>query len=164
MSDRLTPEGLRRLFLLIQLALGGLFILALWWLYGRGQTRSNFRLREADRKKHPAGAARGSPEDPEDPEDNEDELAEARMKRNEPLRLSGIRIDGPAHEILGVPREATPEQIQRAYRELMKRYHPDRVGRPGTREWKDAQKIAEAINSAKSQLLSQSANPKRSGR
>ena len=27
----------------------------------------------------------------------------------------------------------------------MKRYHPDLVGPPGSREWKDAQKIAEEI-------------------
>jgi hypothetical protein len=34
----------------------------------------------------------------------------------------------------------------------MKRYHPDLVGRPGSREWKDAQRIAEAINRAKEEL------------
>lgn len=31
----------------------------------------------------------------------------------------------------------------------MKRYHPDHVGRLGTREWKDAQKFAEALIRAK---------------
>jgi DnaJ-domain-containing protein 1 len=51
------------------------------------------------------------------------------------------------------PSHAIEVQIQSAYRELMKRYHPDRVGRPGTREWQDAQGIAEAINRAKRDLL-----------
>jgi hypothetical protein len=35
----------------------------------------------------------------------------------------------------------------------MKRYHPDVVGRPGTREWKDAQKIAESLTAARDSLL-----------
>jgi DnaJ-class molecular chaperone len=29
--------------------------------------------------------------------------------------------------VLGVPRDASPEDVTRAYREQMKRYHPDRV-------------------------------------
>lgn len=29
------------------------------------------------------------------------------------------------YDILGVPRDATPEQIKRAYRDLVKKYHPD---------------------------------------
>ncbi len=69
------------------------------------------------------------------------------------MRLTGIRIDGAPHEILGVSPQASPEEIQSAYRSLMKRYHPDRVGRPGSREWNDAQQIAEAINRAKELLL-----------
>ncbi len=83
-----------------------------------------------------------------------DRLAQARYSKPAgALRLEGIRLDGAAHEILGVRADATEEQIQAAYRELMKRYHPDRVGRPGTREWQDAQGIAETINRAKTELL-----------
>ncbi|MCP3944261.1 MAG: DnaJ domain-containing protein [Desulfobacteraceae bacterium] len=36
-----------------------------------------------------------------------------------------------AHEILGVCPNATPEQIQAAYKEKIKRYHPDKVSQMG---------------------------------
>ncbi len=70
-------------------------------------------------------------------------------KKSEQAALPGFRIDGEPHEILGVAIDASPKEIQRAFRELMKRYHPDHVGRSGTREWKDAQKFAEALIRAK---------------
>lgn len=62
-------------------------------------------------------------------------------------------MNAAAHEILGISPSASVEEVQKAYRELMKRYHPDKVGRPGTREWSDAQKIAEAINHARDTML-----------
>ena len=71
----------------------------------------------------------------------------------EPLRLTGHRFDGTAYEILGVPPTATDAEILRAYKEMMKRFHPDKIGPPGSREWKDAQGIAEAINRAREELL-----------
>jgi curved DNA-binding protein CbpA len=81
-------------------------------------------------------------------------LAHARYaKPTGPLRLPGITLDAPANEILGVSPLATRAEIQRAYRERMKIYHPDLIGRPGSREWQDAQKIAEAINRAKEEML-----------
>ena len=100
------------------------------------------------------------------PKSTSDLLANAKIERKTPLQLEGIRVDGPPHEILGVQPGAGAEEIQRAYRERMKQYHPDKVGPPGSREWNDAQKIAEAINRAKSELLkkAQAESPKRSGR
>lgn len=42
------------------------------------------------------------------------------------------------HAVLGVARNASPDEITRAYREQMKRYHPDRVADLG----EDLQKVA----------------------
>jgi curved DNA-binding protein CbpA len=39
--------------------------------------------------------------------------------------------------ILGVPRTATARDILRAYRDLAKLYHPDRVGPQGTATFQD---------------------------
>jgi DnaJ-domain-containing protein 1 len=129
----------REHFYLFQIALGAGFLILLAWLRTPKQPESRFRVREADRKSSQPAQDGG--------------LADAKMKRAEPLRLGGIRIDAPPHEILGIRPGASAAQIQKAWRELMKRYHPDRIGRPGTREWQDAQKIAEAINHAKDELL-----------
>jgi hypothetical protein len=131
-------------FYLVQIGLGGTFLLVYWLFFRPKEPESNFRVREADR---PAGTPTpGAAKD-------KNALANAKLKLNVPLRLGGIRIDGPPHETLGVSPTASVDEIQRAYRELMKRYHPDAIGRPGSREWQDAQKIAEAINLARNELL-----------
>ncbi len=58
----------------------------------------------------------------------------------------------------------------------MKRYHPDKIGPAGSREWKDAQRIADAIIKAKEEMIEAShahasnqagvppKDPRRSGR
>jgi DnaJ-domain-containing protein 1 len=72
--------------------------------------------------------------------------------REVPL-LAGIVLNRPAHEILGLSVDASELEIAQAYRDLMKQYHPDKVGAPGTREWQDAQRIAEAINQARDEMM-----------
>ena len=62
-------------------------------------------------------------------------------------------IDDP-YKVLGVSRDASDEEIKRAYRTLAKRYHPDR--NPGDQE--AARKMQE-INAAYEQIK----NPERSG-
>lgn len=122
-----------------------LVILCIW--FANREPESGFRVRESDLKK--PGRRSDAPK-----KLTSDSLAEAKLKpKAKPLQLAGISLQGEPHEILGVRADATEAQIQKAYRELMKRYHPDIVGRPGSREWEDAQKIAEAINRAKSDLL-----------
>lgn len=135
------PEKLRSWAYMIQIAVGSVIILGLFLLRQR-ETPSGFRVREADLKKKPALGAQ------------EDSLAQARYaKKAEPLRLGGISIQSKPHEILGVRADAGEAEVRAAYRERMKQYHPDRIGRPGSREWKDAQAIAEAINIAKDRML-----------
>ena len=150
--SHLNPSQVQSLFFYAQIGLA-IAVLVSVYLMTRRKDESSFRVREADKKNSLKSGTQGS------------SLADAKLKRNEPLRISGIRLDGEPHEILGVSRSATAVEIQRAYRELMKRYHPDIVGRPGSREWSDAQKIAEAINAARNQLLAAHPhNPNRSGR
>jgi DnaJ-domain-containing protein 1 len=138
----MSPEKIEKLFYIGQVAIGALLVGAFLVLRPK-EPESGFKVREADRKDEPW--KKGGPSD--------NKLADAKMKRVAPLSLPGIRIDGEPHEILGVAADASADSINRAYRELMKRYHPDAVGRQGSQEWTDAQKIAEAINRAKDQLL-----------
>ena len=119
--------------------MGGAFLVAAWTFIRPKTPESGFRVREADRNVKYQPAA-------------ESKFADAKIKPD-PLRLTGISLNGRPHEVLGVRETATVEEIQKAYRDLMKKYHPDKVGRPGTREWQDAQKIAETINRAKAEML-----------
>lgn len=133
------------LFYFSQIVIGLAFIVLAWFFFRGRRPESNFRIREADlrkNKKSPSSALA-----------SDQDLAQARMKKKEPLRLSGIRIDGAPHEILGVREGASSEEIQKAYRERMKQYHPDRIAAPGTPQWHEAQAIAHAINNAKEALL-----------
>ncbi len=138
--QRSDPEQRKQLFWILPAGLGAvLFLLA--FFRGRGDQSSFFQNREFERKKDPR--ASGS-----------DSMAQAKMKRPaQPLQLTGIRIDGAAHEILGVAPTATEPEIQNAFKELMKRYHPDRVARPGTPQWQEASKIAQSIQSAREELV-----------
>ena len=44
-----------------------------------------------------------------------------------PVRRTAPPPDWDPHAVLGVAAGATPDELARAYREQMKRYHPDRV-------------------------------------
>jgi molecular chaperone DnaJ len=53
------------------------------------------------------------------------------------------------YEVLGVGRDATPEQIKRAYRQAALKYHPDRNKEPGTEErFKEAAEAYEVLSDA----------------
>jgi DnaJ-domain-containing protein 1 len=137
------PEQLREYFYLSQIGIGALFVAAGWFFLRSREGASKFRVREADLKT-PGGGRSGKKG-----------LAEARMTpAGKILGLPGIRLEGTPFEILGISENASAETVQRAYKDLMKRYHPDRVGvQPGSAQWKDAQKIAEIINRARGDAL-----------
>lgn len=136
----MNPELIREYFYVGKMALGGLLLLGGWFWFN-SQNSAFFKPRQPRRK----------PIKPGDSKD--DSLAQARIEKKGPLLLGGIRVDAPPHEILGVRLGASASEIQKAYREKMKQYHPDKVDRPGTQAWNDAQIIAEAINRAKDELL-----------
>jgi hypothetical protein len=145
-----TPEDIKEFFYGSQILIGVLFFASLFIFRGglRDQPSQFNELGSNESPKRKAG-------------EPDNLLADARMETQQSqakrsakiLMLPGIRIDGPAHEVLGVGVAADEKSVQKAYRELMKRYHPDLVGPPGSREWKDAQKIAEAINLAKEEMI-----------
>jgi DnaJ-domain-containing protein 1 len=127
-------------FGLVQVGISAAFIL--FWLVARNraESESRFKVREADRnlkfeRGEKAAAAANEP------------------TKKEPLQLSGIVKDGAPHEVLGISALASESEIQKAYKEKMKRYHPDSLGRPGTREWTEGTSIAEAINRARASML-----------
>lgn len=114
----------------------------LWLLMRRGQgSGSFFEKREADQIPLQKDKAAKSPQSL---------LAHAKLKRKpkkeDPALLTGINIDGPSHRVLGISEHATRDEIARAYRDLMKRYHPDKVGAEAT-------SIAKALNQAKQEML-----------
>lgn len=119
-----------------------------WLIRARSAAeRSGFKTTEAERlaKDHAQKAAKQSK--------SGDALAQARASVKRPLQIEGLSLSGAPHEILGVKPNASRDEIQQAYRTLMKRYHPDQVGRPGSREWEDAQAIARALTDARDALL-----------
>lgn len=126
-------------FGLLQLGIS-LFFLVLW-LRSRSNevTKSGFKLREADRNLNFKRNQKGSQDEAQIPK--------------KPLRLSGITADGASHEVLGVSALASEAEIKSAYKEKMKQYHPDRIGPPGSREWQESTRIAEAINRARGDML-----------
>ncbi len=135
---------MEKYFVQSQFVLISILVLILFIVFRPKKEKSNFKVREAD--KHTKNNTTKF----------EDELAKAKIKRKTPLLLQGISITGLPHEILGVPSQPTVDEVKKAYRELMKRYHPDKLGKPGSQAWRDGQKIAEAINKAKDALLKKS--------
>jgi DnaJ-class molecular chaperone len=72
---------------------------------------------------------------------------------DEIARLAGLE----PHELLGVSEEATAEQIKRAYRILVKVYHPDRAD-PFMK--KHNEKVIQPINDAYARLSAKPETPK----
>jgi len=106
-------------FAAIQLGLLLIFIYLGYRALKSAEPESRFKVREADLKRKAASSK------------NAPKQAPQASEKNAPVKpipnLPGIRLAGDPHEILGVALEASEDEIQQAFRELMKRYHPDRV-------------------------------------
>ena len=70
-----------------------------------------------------------------------------------PLALPGIQLHGKAHEILGIAEDANELEVMRAFKESMKRYHPDVIQNVAPDQMKFYQDAATQINAAKNEML-----------
>ena len=72
---------------------------------------------------------------------------------NGPVNEPDLEVD--YYKILGVPYGASPEEIKKAYYELMKKYHPDRFASLSPEFQELANQKAKMINNAYSYLMNQ---------
>jgi DnaJ-domain-containing protein 1 len=74
-----------------------------------------------------------------------------RVAASPPRPWSG-EPDRPAHEVLGVRPDATPEEIRAAYQHLVRENHPDRVAHMAREFQELADRRTKEINRAYEQL------------
>ena len=108
-----------------------------------------FKSRENTSNFKPRGPKRSESRREVPIEERESKLSKQRAR----LLLEGIALTGLPHQILGIRPDASEFEIRKAHRQLIKRFHPDKVGSQGTREWYEAQRASEAINGARDQML-----------
>lgn len=60
---------------------------------------------------------------------------------------------GKPHEVLGLRKDPSKEQVLKAYKHWIKRYHPDRVAHLGEKFVTQAKVRAEQLNTARDELL-----------
>src|SRR4051812_2229827 len=105
----MNPIHAKDYFYLGQFALIALIFGILLFVSRPKTPASGFKVREADRKKQSAPGGL--------------DFANAKYKTgNTAFMLSGVRIDAAPFEILGISSGASVDEIQKAYRDLMKQY------------------------------------------
>lgn len=129
-------ENIVRNFERIQFGLIGLVAGAVFFYLMKRRPASKFRMREADRK----DLGRSKP-------------GQGRAQPPPPLSLPGIRLNGEPHEILGIRADAGESEILRAYKEAIKRFHPDTIQGPAKEQLEFYQQASAAINNAKNQMI-----------
>lgn len=140
-------EFVSKNFIRIQVIIfiAGIFI---WFRYLQGgdHERSKFRVREADRTD--LNRLREGPD-----------LGQAKLqKKNQgpppnPLSLPGIRLIGEPHEILGVREDASEADVMKAYKDSIKRFHPDRIQGEAKEQMQFYEQASAKINQAKEDML-----------
>ncbi|MBS1960244.1 MAG: J domain-containing protein [Bdellovibrionales bacterium] len=81
-------------------------------------------------------------------------LADARFRKSPPpLSLPGVRISGEPHEILGIRADANEEDVMKAYKDAIKRYHPDKIQGLAQDQIQFYQNASAKINEAKDAMI-----------
>ena len=141
------PELVSQHFVKLQWIIGIASLLFFYTVLKSGNKKSQFKVREADRTDF--NRLRSGPD-----------LAQAKLKNPKvktpsppPLSLPGIRLEGEAHEILGVAEEASEIEIMKAYKDAIKRFHPDRIQGQAQEQLQFYQQTSAKLNQAKVDML-----------
>lgn len=145
-----TIEIIARNFQKIQILFLVAVLFLIWTFLKNQRGQSNFKSRESDREDLDRILKSGP------------DLAQAKLKRRSseptpppPLSLPGIRLEGAPHEILGIREEATEAEIMRAYKDAIKRFHPDTLQGKSPDQLRFYQDASARINDAKNKMLQQ---------
>jgi DnaJ-domain-containing protein 1 len=141
-------ETVARHFQDIQLGILVFSVISIGIFFRARSEPSRFRQREADRpdldrilKQGPdSGQSRGPKKGGPSP-------------APPPLFLPGIRLNGAPHEVLGVDENATEPQVMKAYKEAIKRFHPDTIQGKAREQLKFYEDASARINDAKNEML-----------
>lgn len=139
------------------IVVGGLALFA--WLYFRNKNESHFKddiwkKQAAEKRENQRIAYEDQVDkkillehkpDPKDPEE--------KPVAQESIPFKAPNFRGKPHEILGIPSDASPELVGKAYKFWIKRYHPDRVTHLGAKYVEQARLRAEQLNSARQIML-----------
>ncbi len=143
-------ETIVRHFERIQFGFIALAAIAVFFFLLNRKPVSGFKVREADRDDLERLLKKGN------------DLGNSRIQRKNtptpppPLQLPGIRLTGEPHEILGVRADATEEEILKAYKDAIKRFHPDTIQGPAQEQLEFYQRASAAINTAKNLMIKKS--------
>jgi hypothetical protein len=147
------PELVSQHFIKIQVVLFVSGVLVAFKLLQGKQTSTQFKSREADRNDLERLRQGG-------PDLAQAKLARARPTANPsanpavpPLSLPGIRLNGLPHEILGIAEDASEADVLKAYKESIKRFHPDRIQGQAKEQLQFYQEASAKLNQAKEDLI-----------
>jgi DnaJ-domain-containing protein 1 len=120
----------------------------LFFIKGRSQP-SQFKQRESDRTDLDRILKQG----PDTGQAKQKPKSAANTPPPPPLSLPGIRLNGAPHEILGVREDASESEVMRAYKDAIKRFHPDTIQGAAREQMQFYQDASARINEAKDQMI-----------